>query len=427
MSFQAGLANPDGRRVHRQALAGLIWNKQFYDYDIPRWLRGDPALPPPPASRCHGRNADWKHLNNADVLSMPDKWEYPWYAAWDLAFHCMTLALIDPEFAKDQLVLLTREWYMHPNGQLPAYEWNFGDVNPPVHAWAAWRVYEIDRQRRDGPGDLEFLKRIFHKLLLNFTWWVNRKDRQGRNIFQGGFLGLDNIGVFDRSAPMPDGAYLSQADGTAWMAMYCLNLMRIALEIGQYDHVYEDLATKFFEHFLYIAAAMTNMADQGLGLWDEQDQFYYDVLNLNDGRAVILRVRSLVGLIPLFAVEAIEPDHLERLPDFAQRLDWFLKYRPDLAALVSRWHEPGKGERRLLSLLRGHRMKQLLRRALDPHEFLSDHGVRSVSKYHQDHPFVFDCHGTTLSISYVPAESDSTSSAATRTGADRSGCRSTTS
>ncbi len=338
---------------------------------------------------------------------MPDKWEYPWYAAWDLAFHCIPLALIDPEFAKAQLVLLTREWYMHPNGQLPAYEWAFGDVNPPVHAWAAWRVFQIDRKQRGGDGDVEFLERVFHKLLLNFTWWVNRKDVSGRNIFQGGFLGLDNIGVFDRSEQLPDGGYINQADGTSWMAMYCLNLMRISLELALHNHVYEDMATKFFEHFLYIAKAMTNIAGQGIGLWDEQDEFYYDVLNLPDGRAMPLKVRSMVGLIPLFAVETLEPELLEALPDFTRRLTWFLNYRPDLASLVSRWSEPGRGERRLLSLLRGHRMKCLLRRMLDENEFLSDYGVRALSRYHKDHPYVFNCHGRTLRVQYQPAESDS--------------------
>ncbi len=287
--LQADLTDEDARRVQRQALAGMIWSKQFYYYDVPEWLNGDPSQPPPPAERRHGRNHEWTHLNNADIISMPDKWEYPWYAAWDLAFHCMPLALVDAEFAKEQLVLLTREWYMHPNGQLPAYEWAFGDVNPPVHAWATWRVFQIDRKQRGDMGDLAFLERVFHKLMLNFTWWVNRKDAQGRNIFQGGFLGLDNIGVFDRSAPLPTGGFINQADGTSWMAMYCLNLMRIALELAQHNPVYEDIATKFFEHFLHIAEAMTNVREDGIGLWDEEDEFYYDELNLPDGRATTLQ------------------------------------------------------------------------------------------------------------------------------------------
>src|SRR5918999_5620945 len=340
-------------------------------------------------------------------MSMPDKWEYPWYAAWDLAFHTIALAVIDPEFAKDQLVLLTREWYMHPNGQIPAYEWAFSDVNPPVHAWATWRVFQIDRKQRGDQGDLAFLERVFHKLMLNFTWWVNRKDLQGRNLFAGGFLGMDNIGLFDRSAPLPAGVLLNQADGTGWMAMYCLNLMRIARELSQHNHVYEDIAIKFFEHFLSIAESMENMGEQGVGLWDDEDEFYYDQLTLPDGRIVPLRVRSMVGLIPLFAVETLEPDVLARLPEFNRRIGWYLEHRPDLAALVSRWHEPGKGDRRLLSLLRGHRMKCLLRRMLDESEFLSPYGVRAVSKIYHDQPYALDLGGHHLSIRYESAESDS--------------------
>jgi hypothetical protein len=405
--LQAGIPDADARNVQRQAFAGLIWSKQFYYFDVPEWLRGDPAQPPPPPQRRHGRNWEWQHVNNADIISMPDKWEYPWYAAWDLAFHCIPLALVDPEFAKAQLVFLTREWYMHPNGQLPAYEWAFGDVNPPVHAWATWRVFQIDRKRRGGSGDLAFLERVFHKLMLNFTWWVNRKDAQGRNIFQGGFLGLDNIGVFDRSSPLPAVGFISQADGTSWMAMYSLNLMRIALELALHNPVYEDIATKFFEHFLHIAQAMTNMAETGQGLWDEKDSFFYDVLHLHDDRVVPLKVRSMVGLIPLFAVETLEPEMLRKLPGFDRRLNWFLNYRPDLAQLVSRWTKPGLGERRLLSLLRGHRMKCLLRRMLDETEFLSDYGVRALSRHHLDHPYVFSDCGQELSVLYQPAESDS--------------------
>jgi hypothetical protein len=406
--LQREIPDPDERLVQRQALAGMIWTKQFYFYDVRPWLRGDEGHPPP-AERKHGRNSDWEHLNNADIISMPDKWEYPWYAAWDVAFHCLPLVLIDPEFAKQQLVLFTREWYMHPNGQLPAYEWNFGDVNPPVHAWATWRVFQIDRKQRGDEGDLAFLERVFHKLMLNFTWWVNRKDSQGRNLFQGGFLGLDNIGVFDRSKPLPTGGFINQADGTSWMAMYALNLMRIALELALHNPVYEDVATKFFEHFLYIAEAMTNIGGdgRGIGLWDEEDQFYYDELNLPDGKITKLKIRSLVGLTPLFAVETLEPELLERLPDFHRRLKWVLKNRPALANLVSRWQEPGLGERRLLSLLRGSRMKKLLKRMLDETEFLSLYGVRALSRIHQEQPYVFSSRGFFHAVYYEPGESRS--------------------
>jgi hypothetical protein len=405
--LQAGMTSEDARRVHRQALAGMIWTKQFYYFDIPQWLAGDSAQPPPPPQRLHGRDSDWTHLNTADILSMPDKWEFPWFAAWDLAFHCLPLATVDAEFAKQQLVLLTREWYMHPNGQLPAYEWAFGDVNPPVHAWAAWRVFQIDRERRGDQGDLAFLERVFHKLLLNFTWWVNRKDVHGRNVFQGGFLGLDNIGVFDRGAPLPKGGEINQADATSWMAMYCLDLMRMALELAMHNPVYQDTATKFFEHFLYIAAAMTNLGGRGVNLWDDQDEFFYDVLSTSDGRSVPLKVRSIVGLIPLFAVDTLDPELLERVPEFNMRLEWFLKHRPELAGLVSRWWEPGAGERRLLSLLRGHRMKRLLKRMLDETEFLSPYGVRSVSRQHLEHPFSLRCDGEQHVVRYQPGESES--------------------
>jgi hypothetical protein len=408
--LQHGLTD-EQRLVQRQALAGMIWSKQFFYYDVPQWLKGDPGQPVPPGERAQGRNHEWKHLNNADIISMPDKWEYPWYAAWDLAFHTISLALVDTDFAKQQLVLLTREWYMHPNGQLPAYEWAFGDVNPPVHGWATWRVFQMDRKRRrltqpDDPGDLEFLERVFHKLMLNFTWWVNRKDAAGRNVFQGGFLGLDNIGVFDRSAPLPTSGYIDQSDGTSWMAMYSLNLMRIALELAQHNHVYEDIATKFFEHFLHIAEAMTTMGD-GMGLWNDEDGFFYDVLNLPDGRMLPLKVRSMVGLIPLFAVETLDPDLCSKVPKFTERLDWFLNYRPDLAGLVSRWNEPGKGERRLLSLLRGSRMKKLLRRMLDESEFLSDYGIRALSRYHSEHPYTLEWNSERFSVDYQPGESTS--------------------
>jgi hypothetical protein len=404
--LQRDVPDADARLVQRQAFAGMLWSKQYYFFDVPQWLRGDPAQPAPPPQREHGRNAEWLHLNNADIISMPDKWEYPWYAAWDLAFHCIPLALLDAEFAKEQLVLLTREWYMHPNGQMPAYEWAFGDVNPPVHAWATWRVYQIDR-KQSGRGDLAFLERVFHKLMLNFTWWVNRKDSDGHNVFQGGFLGLDNIGVFDRSATLPTGGHIDQSDGTSWMAMYALNLMRIALELAQHNHVYEDIATKFLEHFLHIAEAMNAMGSDRAELWDVEDEFFYDVLHLPEGRQLKLKVRSMVGLIPLFAVETLEPEILEQLPDFKRRLEWFLKYRPELAALVSNWDVEGRGRRRLLSLLRGRRMKQLLRRMLDESEFLSDHGVRALSRVHAEQPYVLPLNGHSLSVSYQPGESDS--------------------
>ena len=406
-ALQVNVKDPDQRLVQRQALAGMLWSKQLYLLDVRRWLDGDPAQPPPPAGR--NRNNDWRHLNNADIISMPDSWEYPWYAAWDLAFHCTTFAMIDPEFAKHQLLLMLREWYMHPNGQIPAYEWAFGDVNPPVHAWAAWRVFEADRHLTGKP-DYAFLERIFHKLMLNFTWWVNRKDADGRNVFQGGFLGLDNIGVFDRSKPLPTGGTLDQADGTAWMAMYTLNLLRIAIELAVQNRVYQDTATKFFEHFLYIAEAMAALGQDGTtakdqGLWSETDGFFYDSLRLPDGSVERMRVRSMVGLIPLMAVEVIGAEVINELPDFADRLRWFLNYRPDLANLISRWAEPGAGERRLLSLLRGHRMKALLRRMLDESEFLSPYGIRSLSKAHETAPFIFRHAGQEYGASYSPGDS----------------------
>jgi len=410
--LQTGLDHEDARLVQRQALAGMLWSKQFYTYDVHQWLQGDPAFPAPSQARRHGRNSDWAHFDSCTVFSMPDKWEYPWFAAWDLAFHTVVLALIDAEFAKHQLLLLTHDWYMRPNGQLPAYEWNFGDSNPPVHAWAAWRVFQIDRKQRrqqnpDDPGDLAFLERVFQKMLLTFTWWVNQKDADGRNLFQGGFLGLDNIGCFNRDAPLPTGGHISQSDGTSWMAMYALNLLTIALELAQHNDAYEDMAIKFLEHFLYIAKAMAEMGKQGVGLWDEQDGFFYSLLNLPNGEDVPLKVRSIVGLIPLFAVTTLEPDVLAKLHNFRARMEWFLNHRPDLAKLVSRWYEPGMGERRLLSLLRGHRMKALLKRMLDPAEFLSDYGVRAVSRYHLEHPYIFWFNGTPLTVDYEPAESRS--------------------
>ncbi|HEX4342383.1 MAG TPA: glucosidase, partial [Verrucomicrobiae bacterium] len=408
--LQSDIEGADERNVQRQAFAGMMWSKQFFYYDVREWLKGDPAQPPPPAERKTGRNADWTHLNNADIISMPDKWEFPWYASWDLAFHTIPLALLDAGFAKKQLSLLLHEWYMHPNGQLPAYEWNFSNVNPPVHAWASWRVFQIDRKQRreadpNDAGDIEFLQKVYHKLLLNFTWWVNRKDSDGRNIFQGGFLGLDNIGVFDRNEQLPDGGHINQADGTSWMAMYCLNMLRIALELAQTNKVYEDIATKFFEHFLGIAAAINS--EDGLGLWDDTDEFYYDELRTSGGRELTLRLRSMVGLIPLFAVEVLEPAMLKKLPGFTARLEWYLNHRPDLAMLVSRWQEPGSGERRLLSMLRGHRMKCLLHRMLDETEFLSDHGVRSLSKVYEREPYSLQCGGLLHEVVYWPGESQS--------------------
>jgi len=403
--LQRHIHDQDARSIQRQALAGMLWSKQHYHFDLRRWLSGDPAYPPPPCDRFNRRNSSWPHLYAKDIISMPDKWEYPWFAAWDLAFHCIPFALIDPAFAKNQLLLLTREWYMHPNGQLPAYEWSFGDVNPPVHAWAAWRVYKIDKKRA-GRGDYEFLERIFHKLSLNFTWWVNRKDTEGHNIFQGGFLGLDNIGVFDRNTELPIGGHIEQSDATAWMAMYALNLMRMALELAVHRPAYQDMATKFLEHFLLIAEAMMNTGG-GIRLWDAEDNFYYDVLHPPNQAPIPLRVRSLVGLIPLFAVEVLDPELLEHVPEFNLRLEWLFNNRPELANLVSRWQVPGSGERRLLSLLRGHRMKRLLRRMLDTSEFLSLYGVRALSKYHLDHPYVFRTASAEFSVRYTPAESDS--------------------
>src|SRR5262249_21961591 len=403
-ALQPDTLDADARLVQRQAFAGMLWSKQFYYYDVDEWLRGDPSQPPPPSERLAGRNGAWRHLNTAEIISMCDKWEYPWFAAWDLAFHCIPLALLDAEFAKEQLIMLGREWYQHPNGQIPAYEWAFGDVNPPVLAWATWRVYKIDQKQR-GVGDIQFLERVYHKLMLNFNWWVNRKDAEGKNVFQGGFLGLDNIGVFDRSQPLPTGGHLEQADGTAWMGMFCLNMLTIALELAVQNRVYEDIATKFFEHFLYIAEAMNNIGGERIGLWDEEDEFFYDVLHLPGGQTQPLKVRSMVGLIPLFAVTTIEPALLDKVPEFKGRLEWFLEHRPQLAKLVSRWQEPGTGERRLLAICRGHRMKRVLRRMLDETEFLSPYGVRSVSRYHLERPYVFEADGMRYVVEYWPAES----------------------
>jgi hypothetical protein len=397
-------ATADEGNVMRQALAGMLWSKQFYHYVIADWLKGDPTQPAPPSGRERGRNTQWPQLYNADVISMPDKWEYPWYAAWDLAFHCVPLALVDSEFAKEQLLLLLREWYMHPNGQLPAYEWAFGDVNPPVHAWAAWRVYKIEKKRR-GVGDRQFLERIFHKLLLNFTWWVNRKDAEGMNVFQGGFLGLDNIGCFDRSAPLPAGGHLEQSDGTSWMGMYTLNMLAIAMELAREDATYEDVASKFWEHFLYIANAMNNIGQDRISLWDEEDGFYYDVLHLENGDHFPLKVRSMVGLIPLFAVETLEPDTLARLPGFARRLEWFIRHRQNLTANVACMRTPGSDERRLLSIVDQSQLRRVLQVMLDEREFLSPYGIRAVSRVHHQRPYSLSLGGGEHSVSYEPGES----------------------
>jgi len=394
----------DAKNVMRQGFAGMLWSKQFYHYVVKDWLRGDPENPRPPEERRKGRNHQWTHLYNADVISMPDKWEYPWYAAWDLAFHCIPLALVDPDFAKEQLTVMLREWYMHPNGQIPAYEWALGDVNPPVHAWAAWRVYKIDK-KRTGRGDREFLKRIFHKLMLNFTWWVNRKDAEGMNIFQGGFLGLDNIGVFDRSAPLPTGGYLEQSDATSWMAMYTLNLLAIALELAREEPCHEDLASKFWEHFVYIAHAMSHRGHNCIGLWNEDDGFFYDVLKLPDGTQFPMKIRSLVGLIPLFAVETLEPEVLDRLPDFKRRLEWFIDNRPDLTETFACMRSTGMGERRLLSNANEGQLRRILSYMLDEREFLSPYGIRALSQFHREHPYVLQVNGTEHRVGYEPGES----------------------
>jgi len=406
----------DDQRIARQGYAGLLWSKQFYHYVVEDWLCGDPLQPTPPASRWHGRNKEWKHLYNRDVISMPDNWEYPWYASWDLAFHTITFAKIDPHFAKEQLLLLLREWYMHPNGQMPAYEFEFGDVNPPVHAFACWRVYKMTGPR--GQRDRDFLARCFQKLMINFTWWINRKDIAGKNIFGGGFLGLDNIGVFDRSQPLPTGGSLEQADGTAWMAFFCAQMLGIAIELAVEDPVYEDVASKFFEHFVAIADAMNRLG--GTGLWDEQDGFYYDMLSLN-GKSSPLRIRSMVGLIPLIAAEVLDEESIKQLKGFSKRMEWFLKHRKDLAANIaymskSREHHhdaeddpkyaAGARDRFLLAIPSKERLQRVLKYLLDENEFLSPFGIRSLSRYHLHHPFELRVDGNKYSVKYVPAESD---------------------
>ena len=404
--LQKGIADEDMRRIQRQAFAGMLWSKQFYDFNVRRWLDGDPLQPPPPEGRKHGRNSGWAHLIAADIISMPDKWEYPWFAAWDLAFHCVTLSLVDPDFAKAQLLLLCEVRMMHPNGELPAYEWAFGDVNPPVHAWAAMRVFENDRNQSGGSGDFEFLERVFHKLLLNFTWWVNRKDPEGMNIFEGGFLGLDNIGVFDRSRPLPTGGNIEQSDGTAWMAMFCLNMLRMSFELSQRDPAYEDMALKFLDHFLLIAGAMTDMGKEGIGLWDDQDNFFYDVLSMSSGDKIPLRLRSMVGLIPLFAVGCLEENAVDDMPELWRKFELYRERRPDLVNQVSRWNEPGAQGRRLIALTRAFRMTKLLRRMLDESEFLSPYGVRALSAVYRDHPYDFQYDGAHYRVRYEPGESE---------------------
>jgi hypothetical protein len=391
-------------RVMRQAQAGLLWSKQFYHYEVERWLKGDPTQPPPPPERSKGRNWDWPHVFNRDVLSMPDKWEYPWFAAWDLAFHTVEIARVDPAFAKSQLTLLLREWYMHPNGALPAYEFAFSDVNPPVHAWAAWRVYKISGAR--GERDLVFLESVFQKLLMNFTWWVNRKDSSGRNLFSGGFLGLDNVGVFDRSKPLRDGNFLEQADGTAWMAGYCLNMLAMAVELAQNDAVYEDIASKFFEHFVNITNAINTFC--GGGLWDKQDGFYYDRISVTQGDDVPLKMRSIVGLIPLIAVAVAPGEIVNRLPNYKKRVQWFLRNKPELAAHISTINELGAGleATRMLAIPSREQLLSMLRYMLDENEFLSSHGIRSVSRYHRDHPYTLKWDSQDLRVDYVPGDSN---------------------
>jgi hypothetical protein len=392
------------RAVARQAYAGLLWSKQFYHYIVEHWLEGDPRSPPPPLGHTIGRNSDWRHVHCRDVISMPDKWEYPWFAVWDLAFHMVPFARIDPAFAKEQVLLFLREWYMHPNGQIPAYEFAFGDVNPPVHAWAAWRVYKIAAHR--GERDLDFLKRVFHKLLLNFTWWVNRKDEDGNNLFEGGFLGLDNIGVFDRSKPLPTGGKLEQADGTAWMAFYASTMLAIALEIAKSDRSYEDVASKFFEHFVGIVDAMNTLGGQGL--WNDADGFYCDQLRVGTV-AVPLRTRSIVGIIPLFAVEVLEPAVMNRLTGFRRRLEWFLKNRQDLARHISYFEASAdtSHSKSLLAVPSRDRLLRVLRYVLDEDEFLSPYGVRALSRVHKDHPYVLAADGREFRVEYDPGESTS--------------------
>ena len=396
----------DERLVQRQAFAGLLWSKQFYNYDVFRWLSGDPTEPLPPEERWHGRNYAWKHLSNDNVILMPDTWEYPWYASWDLAFHCVTLSRIDPDFAKKQLLHMGYEWYQHGNGQYPAYEWNFEDVNPPVLAWAALVVYRHELEQK-GQGDYEFLAEMFHSLMLNYSWWINRKDTDGRDIFGGGFLGMDNIGVFDRDQPLPDGGTLEQSDGTSWMAKLSLNMFAIATELAQHDPIYEPMAIKYVEHFLNMAHAMTNMSGKGIDLWDEGDQFFYDVIHLSSGENIPLKIHTMVGLTPLFAVLAFHPSRFSHQSMLRDRIRWLESKRPDLFKLVASMRVPGKNDSRLVAIRHDERLKAVLRRVFDPNEFLSDYGIRSVSAYHRDHPYIFEAGGRQFMVRYLPAESDS--------------------
>lgn len=396
----------DTLMIKRQALAGILWSKQFYYYDVHQWLKGDPAQPAPPKERMQQRNHNWKHVNNMEILSMPDKWEYPWFAAWDMAFHCFPLSMVDPDFAKSQLLYLTKEWYMHPNGQLPAYEWNFSDSNPPIHAMVTWEIYRKEKVANNGKGDLSFLTKVFHKLMLNFTWWVNSQDETGNNIFEGGFLGLDNIGVFDRNSILPGGGHMEQADGTSWMAMYALNLMQIAHELSLYNKAYSDISAKFFEHFLYISGAMNGLNEGIDKLWDDEDGFYYDRLRFDNNVSVLMKVRSLVGLIPLLVVETVEEGEVKKDEALDTRMKWFRDNRPDLADMVSHWEKKGKNGIQLISLLRGYRMKATLKYLLDEKEFLSEYGIRSVSKFHQNNPFSCSLNGKKYSVKYTPGESE---------------------
>ncbi|MFU8813630.1 MAG: MGH1-like glycoside hydrolase domain-containing protein, partial [Balneolaceae bacterium] len=395
--------NSDHQNIQRQAFAGMLWTKQFYYIDIPQWLDGDDGQVPPPERRKHGRNADWRTLNNRDIISMPDKWEYPWYAAWDLAFHCVPLAMVDTQFAKDQLILFLREWYMKPNGQIPAYEWAFGDVNPPVHAWACMQIYKMEKENT-GKGDTDFLKKVFQKLLINFTWWVNRKDKHDKNVFEGGFLGLDNIGMFDRSSQIPGGGHLEQADGTSWMAMYCLNMLEMALEIAQDDPAgFEDVATKFLEHFVYISEAINCLGLENDGCMGHDDGFFYDVLVMPDGQRIPLKVRSLVGLTTLFATLVVKKEYLEKLPDFTRRLKWFRKYRQGnhRHLVIDSYDENGD---LLLSLVPLERLPMVLNPLLSEEEFFSPYGIRSLSKVHED-PYIVNIQGQDFDLKYEPAES----------------------
>ncbi|KAF8441332.1 Six-hairpin glycosidase-like protein [Boletus edulis BED1] len=407
-SLVFGPMSDDFKQIMRQALGGMLWTKQYYNFVQKEWIDGDPAQPPPPPGRKYIRNKEWHHMHIDDILSMPDKWEYPFFAAWDTAFHCIPLAVVDPTFAKKQLDVLTREWYMKPDGQIPAYEWNFSDVNPPVHAWATFRVFKIER-KLTGREDLPFLERVFQKLLLNFTWWVNRKDAGGHNIFEGGFLGLDNIGIFNRSEPLPTGGSLRQADGTAWMAFYCLNMLNIALELAKHNAVYEDIASKFFEHFIFIADAMTYMSGENeRSLWNEEDGMYYDAIQFEPGNSTQLPVRSLVGLIPLYATLVLEPAVLSRFPGFKKRVEWFIDHRPEVSGRnMANMKVSGRGERRLLALASKERLVRILEKMLDEDEFLSEYGIRSLSKLHKDKPYEMYVHGEQHEVRYWPGESHS--------------------